>query len=268
MQFSEIVNDKYTTLFVLFMVILTSTWVSRTYRNGGFSQWVAPSEGYASGSIEGFSGNQNYNSDGTIIGQSNNNSKANVRPTSTSTSTSVSTAPVTKPDNRVSRQGQGQGPQIVKASTQNRGQSTVGGQPQLPLPPPPPIMGCQNQVPPMLQGQGQSPQNQYQLQNTQSHGQLQSAQMQESQAQSQLQAGTASTAMVAPIGTPPPTAAGSQTVASNAMDVQPSQVPVSYYYTTNNYIMDEKSDLSILNPSKGTIGSTNSVAPYEPKISV
>jgi hypothetical protein len=52
------------------------------------------------------------------------------------------------------------------------------------------------------------------------------------------------------------------------MDVQPSQVPVSYYYTTNNYIMDEKSDLSILNPSKGTIGSTNSVAPYEPKISV
>ena len=80
--------------------------------------------------------------------------------------------------------------------------------------------------------------------------------------------GAATVGMAAPIGAPAPTPATTPTVASNAMDVQPSVAPVSYYYTTNNYIMDEKSDLSVLNPSKGTIGATTPIAPYEPKISV
>ena len=40
-------------LFVLILVLLASVWVSRTYRNGGFGHWFAPSEGYGTGVIEG-----------------------------------------------------------------------------------------------------------------------------------------------------------------------------------------------------------------------
>ena len=53
MRISEFLEDKYTVLFLLIVVLLVSIWVSRTYRNGGFSQWIAPSEGYGTGIIEG-----------------------------------------------------------------------------------------------------------------------------------------------------------------------------------------------------------------------
>jgi len=53
MNLSELLGDKYTVLFVLILVLLVSVWVSRTYRNGGFSRWIAPSEGYGTGVIEG-----------------------------------------------------------------------------------------------------------------------------------------------------------------------------------------------------------------------
>jgi len=54
MRILEFFQDKYTVIFVLLLVLLVSVWVSRTYRNGGFSSWIAPSEGYGSGVIEGF----------------------------------------------------------------------------------------------------------------------------------------------------------------------------------------------------------------------
>lgn len=53
MNIRELFQDKYTVLFILILVILLSVWVSRTYRNGGFSRWIAPSEGYGTGVIEG-----------------------------------------------------------------------------------------------------------------------------------------------------------------------------------------------------------------------
>ena len=53
MKFSELFQDKYTVVFVLILVLLVSVWISRTYRNGGFGSWIAPSEGYGSGVIEG-----------------------------------------------------------------------------------------------------------------------------------------------------------------------------------------------------------------------
>ena len=54
MKLLELFQDKYTVIFLLVLVLLVSVWVSRTYRNGGFSSWIAPSEGYGSGVIEGF----------------------------------------------------------------------------------------------------------------------------------------------------------------------------------------------------------------------
>ena len=53
MNIRDLFQDKYTVLFILILVILVSVWVSRTYRNGGFSRWIAPSEGYGTGVIEG-----------------------------------------------------------------------------------------------------------------------------------------------------------------------------------------------------------------------
>ena len=53
MKFSELFQDKYTVVFVLILVLLVSVWISRTYRNGGFGSWMAPSDGYGSGVIEG-----------------------------------------------------------------------------------------------------------------------------------------------------------------------------------------------------------------------
>ena len=53
MKFSELFQDKYTAVFVLILVLLVSVWISRTYRNGGFGSWIAPSEGYGTGMIEG-----------------------------------------------------------------------------------------------------------------------------------------------------------------------------------------------------------------------
>ena len=53
MKFSELFQDKYTVIFVLIVVLLVSVWISRTYRNGGFGSWIAPSEGYGTGVIEG-----------------------------------------------------------------------------------------------------------------------------------------------------------------------------------------------------------------------
>ena len=53
MKFSELFQDKYTVVFVLILVLLVSVWISRTYRNGGFGSWMAPSEGYGTGVIEG-----------------------------------------------------------------------------------------------------------------------------------------------------------------------------------------------------------------------
>ena len=54
MRLLEFFQDKYTVIFILLLVLLVSVWVSRTYRNGGFSSWIAPSEGYGTGVIEGF----------------------------------------------------------------------------------------------------------------------------------------------------------------------------------------------------------------------
>ena len=53
MKLSELFQDKYTVIFVLIVVLLVSVWISRTYRNGGFGSWIAPSEGYGTGVIEG-----------------------------------------------------------------------------------------------------------------------------------------------------------------------------------------------------------------------
>jgi len=53
MNISKLFEDKYTVIFVLLLVLLISVWVSRTYRNGKFGSWLAPSEGYGSGIIEG-----------------------------------------------------------------------------------------------------------------------------------------------------------------------------------------------------------------------
>jgi hypothetical protein len=126
---------------------------------------------------------------------------------------------------------------------------------------------------PALQGQpasqAQVAQTQSQVQATQAQTQVQTAQNQMQAAQGQVQAGAVTTAMAGPIGSPTPIAAAGPTVASNAMDIQPAAAPISYFYTTNNYIMDEKSDLSILNPSKGTLGTTSTpVVPYESKINI
>jgi hypothetical protein len=54
MRLPEFFQDKYTVIFILIVVLLASVWVSRTYRNGGFGSWIAPSEGYGTGVIEGF----------------------------------------------------------------------------------------------------------------------------------------------------------------------------------------------------------------------
>ena len=53
MKLSDLFQDKYTVIFVLIVVLLVSVWISRTYRNGGFGSWIAPSEGYGTGVIEG-----------------------------------------------------------------------------------------------------------------------------------------------------------------------------------------------------------------------
>ena len=53
MNIRELFQDKYTVIFLLVIVLLLSVWVSRTYRNGGFSSWIAPSEGYGTWVIEG-----------------------------------------------------------------------------------------------------------------------------------------------------------------------------------------------------------------------
>ena len=55
MNLSDISESKYTILFVLFLVIVVSIWVSRTYRDGRFSLWIAPSGSYGTGIIEGMS---------------------------------------------------------------------------------------------------------------------------------------------------------------------------------------------------------------------
>ena len=53
MKLPEFLQDSHTVIFLLILVLLVSVWVSRTYRNGGFSRWIAPSEGYGTGIIEG-----------------------------------------------------------------------------------------------------------------------------------------------------------------------------------------------------------------------
>ena len=70
MNLRELFQDKYTVIFVLILVILVSVWVSRTYRNGGFSRWIAPSEGYGTGVIEGLTMNDHVRYLGEEIKQS------------------------------------------------------------------------------------------------------------------------------------------------------------------------------------------------------
>jgi len=53
MKLPEFLQDSHTVLFLLILVLLVSVWVSRTYRAGKFSRWIAPSEGYGTGIIEG-----------------------------------------------------------------------------------------------------------------------------------------------------------------------------------------------------------------------
>jgi hypothetical protein len=63
MKLPEFLQDTHTVIFLLIVVLLVSIWVSRTYRNGGFSQWIAPSEGYGTGVIEGLTMDTPYISD-------------------------------------------------------------------------------------------------------------------------------------------------------------------------------------------------------------
>lgn len=70
MNLSELLGDKYTVLFVLILVLLVSVWVSRTYRNGGFGSWIAPSEGYGTGVIEGLTMSDHVRYDGEVRTQS------------------------------------------------------------------------------------------------------------------------------------------------------------------------------------------------------
>ena len=72
MNLSELLRDKYTVLFVLILVLLVSVWLSRTYRNGGFGTWIAPSEGYGTGVIEGLSVSDTVKYDGMVITQATN----------------------------------------------------------------------------------------------------------------------------------------------------------------------------------------------------
>ena len=72
MNLSELLGDKYTVLFVLILVLLVSVWLSRTYRNGGFGTWIAPSEGYGTGVIEGLSVSDTVKYDGMVITQATN----------------------------------------------------------------------------------------------------------------------------------------------------------------------------------------------------
>ena len=60
MKLPEFLQDSHTVLFLLILVLLVSVWVSRTYRNGGFSRWIAPSEGYGTGIIEGLTQSTPY----------------------------------------------------------------------------------------------------------------------------------------------------------------------------------------------------------------
>ena len=72
MKLSELLGDKYTIVFVLILVLLVGVWVSRTYRNGGFSSWIAPSQGYGTGVIEGLAvvDHEKVRYDGMVITQS------------------------------------------------------------------------------------------------------------------------------------------------------------------------------------------------------
>lgn len=70
MNFRELFQDKTTVIFVLILVILVSVWVSRTYRNGGFSRWIAPSEGYGTGVIEGLTASEHVRYLGEVRTQS------------------------------------------------------------------------------------------------------------------------------------------------------------------------------------------------------
>lgn len=70
MNLRELFQDKYTVIFVLILVVLTSVWVSRVYRNGGFSSWIAPSEGYGTGVIEGLTMNDHVRYLGEVRTQS------------------------------------------------------------------------------------------------------------------------------------------------------------------------------------------------------
>ena len=72
MKLSDFFEDKYTVIFVLILVLLVSVWISRTYRNGGFSRWIAPSEGYGTGVIEGLAvaDHEKVRYDGIALSQS------------------------------------------------------------------------------------------------------------------------------------------------------------------------------------------------------
>ena len=71
MKLSDFFEDKYTVLFILILVLLVGVWISRTYRNGGFGTWIAPSEGYGTGVIEGLtvSDHEKVRYDGIVITQ-------------------------------------------------------------------------------------------------------------------------------------------------------------------------------------------------------
>ena len=70
MNLRELFQDQYTVIFFLVLVLLVSVWVSRTYRNGGFSRWIAPSEGYGTGVIEGLTMNDHVRYLGEVRTQS------------------------------------------------------------------------------------------------------------------------------------------------------------------------------------------------------
>lgn len=80
MKITDFFEDKYTVIFVLLLVLLVSIWISRTYRNGGFGTWIAPSEGYGTGVIEGLAvaDHEKVRYDGMILTQTSHAPPAGV----------------------------------------------------------------------------------------------------------------------------------------------------------------------------------------------
>jgi hypothetical protein len=115
-----------------------------------------------------------------------------------------------------------------------------------------------------VQGIPTQGQTQAQAAQAQALGQVQAA-------QAQVKAAQVATGSAGPIGPLPPVPAINSNLGNTATTVPVTQgAPVNYITTTNNYIMDDTADLSILTGSKqkNPLTGSSTVAPYESAISV